>query len=120
MTTFQFSGPERRRSVRTQLVVLVHVHGQTRTGEEIATEAETHTVSDSGCLFCIEGNLAEDQALILSNTKTGHSIQGKVVSAWRHPSGKMFVGFEFASPAEDFWLAEITISQKRNPPQPKV
>lgn len=107
MTGFGFLGTERRRSVRTQLAVPVRIRGLTRKGEEFTAEAETHTVSDSGCLICLEAHLVADQALILSNSKTGLSVHGKVVSAWRHPGGKMFVGFEFASPAEDFWGTKI-------------
>jgi len=117
MTTFQFSGPERRRSARTQLVVPVRVHGQTRTGEEFTAEAETHTVSDSGCLICLDATLFVDQALNLTNGKTGQSIRGKVVSTWRHAGGRIFAGFEFLSPSEDFWRSEIAISHADNPAQ---
>ncbi len=39
MTTFEFPGPERRRSVRTQLAVPVRVCGLTRSGEEFTAEA---------------------------------------------------------------------------------
>ena len=115
MTTFQFSGPERRRSTRTQLVVPVRVHGQTRTGDEFTAEAETHTVSNSGCLIYLDATLFVDQTLNLTNGKTGQSIRGKVVSTWRHPGGRIFAGFEFSSPSEDFWRSEVAVSQTDNP-----
>ncbi len=117
MTAFDFTGPDRRRSVRKQLAVPVRVRGQTRTGEEITAEAETHTVSDSGCLICLDATLFVDQALNLTNGKTGQSIGGKVVSTWRHPGGRIFAGFEFLSPSEDFWRSEIAISHTHNPAQ---
>ncbi len=117
MTTLEFSGPERRRSTRTQLAVPVRVHGQTRTGEEFTAEAETHTVSDSGCLICLDAALFVDQALNLTNGKTGQSIRGKVVSTWRHPGGRIFAGFEFLSPSGDFWRSEIAISHTDTPAQ---
>ena len=120
MAGFDFPGPERRRSVRTKLVIPLRVHGRTRTGEEFAAEAETHTVSDSGCLIQLEASLFADQTLILSNEKTGHSIQGKVVSTWRHPGGRIFAGVEFSSPTEDFWRSEFRIPQTDDPPQPKA
>ena len=115
MTTLEFSGPERRRSARTQLAVPARVHGQTRTGEEFTAEAETHTVSDSGCLICLDATLFVDQALNLTNGKTGQSIRGKVVSTWRHPGGRIFAGFEFSSPSGDFWRSEIPISHMDTP-----
>jgi len=103
LSTLSFPGPERRRFARTQLTTPVRVHGQSRTGEEFTAEAETHTVSDSGCLICLETNLFLDQTLVLFNGKTGQSVRGKVVSTWRHPDGKIFAGFEFVSPTQYFW-----------------
>lgn len=120
MEVFDFPGPERRRSVRTKLVIPLRVHGRTRTGEEFTVEAETHTVSDSGCLIYLEASLMVDQTIVLLNEKTGHSIQGKVVSTWRHPGGRIFVGVEFSSPTQNFWRSELPSSQRNNPPQPKA
>lgn len=106
MTAVDFPGKERRRFVRTKLVTPLRVDGQTRTGEEFTVEAETHTVSDSGCLMYLEANVFVDQTLVLLNGKTGQSIQGRVVSTWRHPGGKIFVGLEFLSPSQVFWRSE--------------
>jgi hypothetical protein len=45
MTAFEFPGPERRRSVRTQLAVPVRVRGLTRSGEEFTAE-KVHSLID--------------------------------------------------------------------------
>jgi hypothetical protein len=120
MTSFDFTGTERRRSVRTKLVIPLRVLGQTRTGEEFAVEAETHTVSNSGCLLYLETIPVVDQTLVLLNGKTGQSTKGRVVSTWRHPGGKMFVGVEFVSPSQDFWGSEFPSSQIGDPSHPKA
>ena len=120
MTSFDFPGTERRRSERTKLVIPLRVHGQTRTGEEFAVEAETHTVSNSGCLLYLETIPVVDQTLVLLNGKTGQSTKGRVVSTWRHPGGKMFVGVEFVSPSQDFWGSEFPSSQIGDPSHPKA
>ena len=118
MTLFEFPGPERRRSVRTQLVVPIHVHGQTRTGEKFTVKVETHTVSNSGCLIHVDTVLFVDQTLEVTNRKTGQSIRGKVVSTWRQPGGRIFAGLEFSPLSEDFWRSEIpsSIGPPRNTP----
>lgn len=120
MAGSDFPGPERRRSARTKLVIPLRVHSRTRAGENFTVEAETHTVSDSGCLIYLESNLSVDQTIVLLNEKTGHSIQGKVVSTWRHPGGRIFVGVEFSSPTQNFWRSELPSSQMNDPPQPKA
>src|SRR5208337_3203609 len=85
MASSDFPETERRRSVRTKLAIPVRIHGQTRAGEKFTAEAETHTVSDSGCLIYLEASLFVDQTLVVSNGKTGKSVKGRVVSTWRHP-----------------------------------
>ena len=116
MTTFESPEIERRRSVRTRLAVPVRVQCQSRIGEELKVEAETHTVSDTGCLIYLEAGLSVGQALVLFREKTGQSMKGRVVSAWRHPGGKIFVGVEFLSASQDFWRDELQKLQTDNPP----
>jgi len=115
MASSDFPETERRRSVRTKLAIPVRIHGQTRAGEEFTAEAETHTVSDSGCLIHLEASLFVDQTLVVSNGKTGKSVKGRVVSTWRHPGGRIFVGIEFLSPTEDFWQSESPSAQTVDP-----
>ncbi len=115
MTTFESPEIERRRSVRTRLAVPVRVQCQSRIGEELKVEAETHTVSDTGCLIYLEAGLSVDQTLVLFREKTGQSMKGRVVSAWRHPGGKIFVGVEFMSPSPDFWRDELQEHELGNP-----
>ena len=111
METSEFSGVERRRSARTKLTVPIRIHGQSRNGEKFTFEAETHTVSDSGCLLNLEASLNVDQTLFLVNALTRQSVQGRVVSVWRHPGGKIFVGVEFLSQNRDFWSSELPSSE---------
>ena len=118
MATSEFSGIERRRSARTKLTVPLRIHGQNRNGEKFTFEAETHTVSDTGCLLYLEASLNVDQTLFLVNANTRQSAQGRVVSVWRHPGGKMFVGIEFSSQAPKFWLSELPTSEKVDPSKP--
>ena len=110
---------ERRRAVRTKLAVPVRLTGQSRTGDEFTVQAETHTVSNSGCLLHSDAVLSVDQTLTLHNQKTGQSIKARVVSTWRHPEGRVFVGLEFLSPSQDFWPAVSPVSQSSDASQPK-
>ena len=110
MVASDFQETERRRSVRTKLTIPLRIQGQTRSGEEFTVEAETHTVSDSGCLLYLETSLFVDQTLVLWNEKTSQSIHCRVVSTWRHPGGKIFVGVEFLAPTRDFWGSELPSS----------
>jgi PilZ domain len=105
------SGIERRRSARIKLAVPLRVIGQSRSGEEFSVEAETHTVSNSGCLLQLQTDLFVNQPLELRNEKSGQSIKGRVVSTWRQPGGKVFAGLEFASPSPNFWPVELPASQ---------
>ncbi len=115
MESSEFSGIERRRSVRTKLTVPLRIHGQDRNGEKFMIEAETHTVSDSGCLLYLEASLGLDQTIFLVNANTRQSIRGRVVSSWHQPAGKTFVGVEFLAPAQNFWSNELPSSEQGEP-----
>jgi len=115
MESSEFSGIERRRSARTKLTVPLRIHGQDRNGEKFTVDAETHTVSDSGCLLYLEASLNLDQTLFLVNANTRQSIRGRVVSSWRQPAGKTFVGIEFLSQAQNFWSNELPNSEESDP-----
>ena len=95
---------ERRRSARVTLAVPLRVDGQALSGEQFIIRTHSHTVSQFGCLLCLEEEVAPDQTLVLMNEHTRQSVQCKVVTTRRHRDGKRYLGVEFLSPqANNFW-----------------
>jgi c-di-GMP-binding flagellar brake protein YcgR len=95
---------ERRRSARVTLAVPLRVDGQALSGEQFIIRTHSHTVSQFGCLLCLEEEVVPDQTLVLMNEYTRQSVQCKVVTTRRHRDGKRYLGVEFLSPqATNFW-----------------
>jgi hypothetical protein len=94
---------EKRRSARVTLAVPLRVDGQDLSGEQFITKTHSHTVSQFGCLLCLDEEVVPDQTLVLMNEYTRQSVQCRVVTTRRHRDGKRYLGVEFVSPNVNFW-----------------
>ncbi len=95
---------ERRRSARVTLAVPLRVDGQALSGEQFIIRTQSHTVSQFGCLLCLDEEVVPDQTLVLMNEHTRQTVQCKVVTTRRHRDGKRYLGVEFTSAnSNNFW-----------------
>jgi hypothetical protein len=110
MLTNQPRTQDRRRSSRIAISIPLSVSGKKHSGGEFHLETRTHTVSEFGCLILLDAEVFLDQPIKLQRPGIGKSVEGKVVSTWRHPDGNHFVGISFTKSAQDFWL--VPFAQK--------
>jgi len=104
MQVVNYRRVERRRSARVTLAVPLRVDGQALSGEQFIIRTQSHTVSQFGCLLCLDEEVVPDQTLVLMNEHTRQSVQCKVVTTRRHRDGKRYLGVEFTSAnANNFW-----------------
>jgi hypothetical protein len=95
--------PERRRSPRIHLSVVVTVGVEAATGGWQFTEAYTLSVSAHGGLVEMGIKVADGQKLLLINSRSGMRQEARVVGVSRSPSQQFAVAFEFLDPATAFW-----------------
>ena len=107
MTTHDVRSIERRRSARVAASIPLTVSGQTRSGKEFTVKTHTHTVSLFGCLILLDVEVFADRKVVLFNEDTQQSIEGRFVSTWRHPDGRIYAGVAFLSSSQDFWRIAI-------------
>jgi hypothetical protein len=94
---------DRRRSSRATVSIPLLATGKAASGGEFRLATHTHTVSQFGCLILLDAELFLDQLIQLHRPELNQSLEGKVVSRWRRPDGKLFVGISFTESAQDFW-----------------
>ncbi len=109
MLTNQPRTRDRRRSPRVSASIPLIASGTKPSGGDFLLETRTHSVSEFGCLILLDAELFLDQLIRLQRADLGKSLEGKVVSTWRHPDGNHFVGISFAESARDFWHIPLAL-----------
>ena len=90
---------ERRRAQRVllRIAVVIHVAGKA------PIAGHTHTCSANGALVVLAEPLAEGTKVMIENTKTQQTVEGKVLRPPQTNGEGSLVPVEFASPAPVFW-----------------
>jgi len=92
-----------RRSKRVIVDVPLVICGQTEQDRPFREETFTLTVSAHGGLVVLENRVALGQKILLMNPKTWDEREATIAFLGTPYAGLSKVGFEFASPAPDFW-----------------
>src|SRR5438874_12965449 len=94
--------PERRRTTRLSLQILLPVHCRLPEGATIALKASTYIVSAHGTLMLMDTPLITGQTVKVFNEHTANSVDC-VVTSLREKRERRFVGIAFVNPNIDFW-----------------
>lgn len=97
----------KRRGVRMNSRVPVHLEWDAQNGQRIAVDAHTRVVNAYGCMVVLKHDLELEHRLALTNLATNASNAAVIV--WKSPSrpeGDWEYGVELVAPEMDFWGLE--------------
>jgi len=100
------SKPNRRRDHRVSALLPVFIYAHSH-DEPFAELAVTLNVSASGGLLSLSRELAPSQELLIANTQTDEELLCRIVRVIKTQAGHTLVGFEFLSPARQFWSIDF-------------
>ena len=102
-TASTMEGSNRRRSERVVLRIPVGLSAIMPDGQRICIEAHTLVVNAHGGLLDAGVEMAREQRIQLSNSKTIIATAGRVLRVEGSEEGRFLIAFEFESPAPHFW-----------------
>jgi hypothetical protein len=100
------SKPNRRRDHRVAAFLPVFVYAHSH-DEPFAEHAVTLNVSASGGLLSLSREVAPSGALLIANTQTNEELPCRIARVIKTQAGHTLVGFEFLSPAPQFWSIDF-------------
>ena len=95
--------PDRRRARRWSLDISVYVYGHGPGKEPFHEEAHTLHVNANGALLLLSVPVREGQKLLLTNTRTQHEQDCRVVYLGTRRTRTIEAGVAFPTPNPDFW-----------------
>lgn len=103
MPTLHFRRGERRRTVRVSVFADLTVQGIDQQNERFKIRTRSLSVCGNGGLTVLDVPVSVGQTLILVNDHSKQKAECRVVSLRPGGKGKTIVGFEFLTPAANFW-----------------